>query len=196
MLEILIVDDDLDTCHYLQDLLGTEGHNAQIVNDSLLTIETIRKGSFHLVLLDIMMPRLSGIQVLEQIRNLNKDLPVAILTGYPEIDTAIASIQHNVLGYIKKPFTINEIKEIVDKVAKKQGTLPDKEQALRSKVGRVVREARKAQEFTLQDLSQKTKLSISLLSQIERGEGNPTLQNIFRIAQSLNLLLSEIFKEY
>ena len=196
MLEILIVDDDLDTCHYLQDLLGTEGHNAHIVNDSSLTIEAIRKGNFHLVLLDIMMPRLSGIQVLEQIRLLNKDLPVAILTGYPEIDTAIASIQHNVLGYIKKPFTIDEIKELVDKVAKKQGFSPDKEQVLRSRVGKVVREARKAQELTLQDLAAKTKLSISLLSQIERGEANPTLQNIFRIAQSLDLQLSEIVKDF
>jgi two-component system, OmpR family, response regulator len=196
MLEILIVDDDLDTCHYLQDLLSTEGHNAQIVNDSLLTLATIRKGSFHLILLDIMMPRLSGIQVLEQIRNFSKDLPVAILTGYPEIDTAITSIQHNVLGYIKKPFTINEIKDLVDKVAKKQGISPDKEQVLRSRVGKVVREARKAQDLTLQDLSQKTKLSISLLSQIERGEGNPTLQNIFRIAQSLELQLSEIVRDF
>ena len=196
MLEILIVDDDVDTCYYLQDLLSTEGHNAQIVNDSSLTIETIRKGNFNLVLLDIMMPRLSGIQVLEQIRNFNRDLPVAILTGYPEIDTAIASIQHNVLGYIKKPFTIDEIKELVDRVAKKQGSSPDKEQVLRSRVGRVVRDTRKAQALTLQELSQKTKLSVSLLSQIERGEGNPTLQNLFRIAQSLELQLSEIVKDF
>jgi ribosome-binding protein aMBF1 (putative translation factor) len=101
-----------------------------------------------------------------------------------------------VLGYIKKPFTIDEIKELVDKVAKKQGFSPDKEQVLRSRVGKVVREARKAQELTLQDLAAKTKLSISLLSQIERGEANPTLQNIFRIAQSLDLQLSEIVKDF
>jgi two-component system OmpR family response regulator len=196
MLEILIVDDDLDTCQYLQDLLGTEGHNAHIVNDSSLAVSTIQKGSFHLVLLDIMMPRLSGIQILEQIRAVNKDLPVAILTGYPEIETAITSIQYNVLGYIKKPFTIDELKEVVDKIAKKQATSPDKEALLRSRIGKSVRESRKAQNLTLQDLSQRTKLSISLLSQIERGEGNPTLQNIFRIAQSLDLTLVEIFKDF
>lgn len=196
MLEILIIDDDPDTCQYLQDLLSTEGHNAQALQDPTKALDAVRSGNFHLVLLDMMMPRVSGLQILEQIRGINKELPVAILTGYPEIDTAIASIQLNVTGYIKKPFTIDEIKDVADKVAKKFGMSQDREQLLRTAVGRAIKEARRVQSLTLQDLAQRTKLSVSLLSQIERGEGNPTLQNLFRIAQAADIRLVDIFKDF
>jgi DNA-binding NtrC family response regulator len=196
MLDILIVDDDPDTCDYLRDFLGTEGHTAQVLQDPTRVLESLKNRRYHLILLDIMMPRLSGIQVLQQIRNHDRELPVAIFTGYPEVETAIASIQLNVVGYLKKPFAIEELKEILEKAARKQGLSPDRDAQLCAEVGRAVRTARKDRGLTLKDLAQRTRLSVSLLSQIERGEGNPTILNLFRIAQALDLKLSDVFKDF
>lgn len=195
-LEILIVDDDPDICEYLKELLHAEGHRASIVQDPGQVLEAVRSHAYHLILLDIMMPRISGIRLLEQIRAVDKEIAVVICTGYPEVDTAIASIQLNVAGYLKKPFALEEILEILEKVSRKLGVSPDREQLLCAEVGRAVRNARKDRGLTLKDLARQTRLSISLLSQIERGEGNPTLINLFRIAQALDITLSDVFKEF
>src|SRR5690348_2479935 len=169
MLDILIVDDDPDTCDYLRDFLSTEGHQGHIIQDSTRVLEALRADSYHLVMLDIMMPRLSGIQVLEQIRDLDSELPVVIFTGYPEVDTAIASVRLNVVGYLKKPFAIQELRQILERVAKRRAEALDREKALCAELGRAVRTARKKKELTLKDLAKRTRLSVSLLSQIERG---------------------------
>ena len=196
MLEVLIVDDDIDTGDFLKDFLASEGHNGVIIREPSRALATLQRQQFHAILLDIMMPGISGISLLQQIRAQDREIAVIILTGYPEVDTAIASIQLSVTGYLKKPFATEELRAILSGVAKKRGLSQNREERLCGDIGQAVRLARKDKEMTLKDLAARTTLSVSLLSQVERGEGNPTVLNLFRIAQALDISLADIFREY
>src|SRR5262245_27141480 len=107
-MRILVIDDDKDICEYLEDFLGQEGHQVDTVSDPTLVEEKLRTDDFHVAVLDLMMPNISGIDLLGQIRKRDDDLAVVILTGHPSLDTATASIEHDISAYIKKPFAAEE----------------------------------------------------------------------------------------
>ena len=92
-LSVLVVDDDPDILEYLQDFLGAEGFEVTTLADPTVAVERIRDEVFHLVVLDLMMPKVSGLDLLQQIRAVDDDIAVIILTGHPSLDTATASIQ-------------------------------------------------------------------------------------------------------
>ena len=192
-LNILVVDDDVDVCEYLQDFLTSEGYLVTIVNDPTQAIENMKKSEFHVVVLDIMMPKLNGIDLLEQIRHNDDDIAVIILTGYPSLETATSSIEHDVSAYIRKPFTISEFREAIQRIAKKKGLILRREDELHATIGRSIRELRKARGLTLKQMSRRTKLSVSLLSQIERAESSASVSSLFKVATALDVRITELF---
>src|SRR4029078_5755170 len=95
-LSALVVDDDPDIMEYLQDFLSAEGFEVTTLSDPTLAVERIRDEVFHLVVLDLMMPKISGLDLLAELRAVDDEIAVIILPGHPSLDTATASIQHEV----------------------------------------------------------------------------------------------------
>src|SRR3982751_5059723 len=85
-LSVLVIDDDQDILEYLQDFLSAEGFDVTTLASPELAVDRIRDEVFHLVVLDLMMPKLSGIDLLAQIRAVDDDIAVIILTGHPSLD--------------------------------------------------------------------------------------------------------------
>jgi DNA-binding NtrC family response regulator len=195
-LTILIVDDDKDVCEYLQDFLTADGYSVSIVNDPTQALETLREREFHVAVLDLMMPKLSGIDLLEQIRRVDDDIAVIILTGYPSLETATASIEHEVSAYIRKPFSIDEFRDALARIAKKKGLVLRREDELHLTIGRNIRELRKERGLTLKQMSRRTKLSVSLLSQIERAESSASVSSLFKVATALDVKITELFGSF
>ena len=192
-LNILVVDDDPDVCEYLQDFLTSEGYSVTVVNDPTRALESLKDDEYHVVVLDLMMPKLNGIDLLEQIRQVDDDIAVIILTGYPSLETATSSIEHDISAYIRKPFTINEFREAILRIAKKKGLILRREDELHATIGRSIRELRKARGLTLKQMSRRTKLSVSLLSQIERAESSASVSSLFKVATALDVRITELF---
>ena len=142
-MNILVVDDDKDVCEYLQDFLTNDGYQVTCVNDPTHAEQELRAAEFHVVILDLMMPKLSGIDLLGQIRKLDDDIAIIILTGYPSLESATASIEYDVSAYIKKPFSIEEFREVLARIAKKKGLVLRKEDELHLTIGKNIRELRK-----------------------------------------------------
>lgn len=195
-LSILVVDDDKDVCEYLQDFLSSEGYRVSIVNDPTNALEALRQTEYHVVVLDIMMPKLNGIDLLEQIRQSDDDIAVIILTGYPSLETATSSIEHDISAYIPKPFTIAEFRDAIQRIAKKKGLILRREDELHASIGRNIRELRKTRGLTLKQLSRRTSLSVSLLSQIERAESSASVSSLFKVATALDVPITELFGSF
>jgi len=195
-LNILVVDDDRDVCEYLEDFLSHEGYLVQSLTDPTKAIEELKANDFHLLILDLMMPKMGGIELLEQIRKVDDDLAVIILTGYPSLETATASIQHEVSAYIKKPFSSDEFRDVIQRIAKKKGLMLRREDELHAAIGRNIRELRKARNLTLKQMARRTKLSVSLLSQIERAESSASVSSLFKVATALDVKITELFGEF
>jgi DNA-binding NtrC family response regulator len=188
-----VVDDDKDVCEYLEDFLSHDGYRVSTVSDPTLVVDTLRQGEYHVCILDLMMPKLSGIDLLSMIRKVDDDLAVIILTGYPSLETATASIQHDVSAYIKKPFAIDEFRAVIERIAKKKGLVLRREDELHQTIGRTIRELRKERGLTLKQMSRRTKLSVSLLSQIERAESSASVSSLFKVSSALDVRITELF---
>jgi DNA-binding NtrC family response regulator len=195
-LSVLVIDDDQDIREYLQDFLNAEGYEVTTLGDPTLAVERIRDEVFHLVVLDLMMPKISGLDLLQSIRAVDDDIAVIILTGHPSLETASASIQHEVSAYIHKPFTPQEFRDVIMRIAKKKGLVLRREDELHAAIGRQIRDLRKARGLTLKQMARRTNLSVSLLSQIERAESSASVSSLFKVATALDVRLTDLFAGY
>ena len=193
---ILIVDDDRAICEYMQTLLEKDGFAVKTLSDATLVEAEVRQGEYHVIILDLMMPKLDGIEVLKRIRSVDTDVAVVIFTAHPDLDTAVASMKLDAVDYLKKPFNVDEFRDVLDRVMRKKGLARTPEEQLHRAIGETIRGMRKDKGLTLKQMSRRTGLSISLLSQIERAESSPSISSLYKIAMALETRIRDLFGPY
>ena len=190
---ILIVDDDKAICDYMQTLLEKDGFIVKTLSDPTLVEDEVRSGDYHVMILDLMMPKLDGIEVLKRVRAVDSDIAVVIFTAHPNLDSAVASMKLDAVDYLKKPFNVDEFRDVLARVMKKKGLARTPEEQLHKIIGDTIRTMRKEKELTLKQMSRRTGLSISLLSQIERAESSPSISSLYKIAIALDSKIQDLF---
>jgi len=108
-LDILITDDDLAHRVILKKLLGGWGYNVAEADDGSVAVEEVKKKSFDLILMDIRMMNMSGIEALEQIKRINPSIPVIIMTAYASVETAVKTLKKGAYDYLTKPLDFDEL---------------------------------------------------------------------------------------
>lgn len=194
--KILIVDDDRAICEYMQTLLERDGYTVKTMSDPTAVEEEVKSGGYHLIILDLMMPKLDGIETLKKIRKIDSDVAVVIFTGYPNVETAMESMKLDTFRYLKKPFNVDEFREVLDEVMRKKGLARSPEEKLHKVIGDTIRNLRKEKDLTLKQMSRRTNLSVSLLSQIERAESSASISSLYKIATALESRIQDLFGEY
>ncbi|MDH4211740.1 MAG: sigma-54 dependent transcriptional regulator [candidate division WOR-3 bacterium] len=107
---ILIADDDENIRKSLSELLTGDGHYVLAVEDGYAAIEAIACDQWDLVILDVKMPKIDGLEVLKRIKESNSGADVIIITGYSTVENAVAVMKTGAADYIVKPFTPDEIR--------------------------------------------------------------------------------------
>ena len=120
---ILVVDDESDVTELLEYKLEQEGYRVATLNDPLAFIAKVREFEPDLMLLDIMMPELSGIQLCRIVRAdpMMKNIPVIFLSARGEVEDRIKGLEAGAEDYISKPFNINELLLRISKMLKRSG---------------------------------------------------------------------------
>ncbi len=195
-IKVLVVDDDAAIRGLLETVLARDGYAVTALSDPLEAEAAVRDGGYHLALLDIMMPRQDGIETLRRIRKADRDLAVVMVTGYPSVDTAVESMKLDALDYLRKPFTVDELRAVVTGALRKKGLVRSPEEQLHRALGETIRGLRKDRGLTLKELARRTGLSVSLLSQIERAESSPSLSSLYRVALALDVKMTALFGDY
>jgi DNA-binding NtrC family response regulator len=113
-IKILIVDDDNTVADVLKDLLSDEGRSVYVCYDGSVAIESIQKYSYDLIIADLVMPGVGGLEVLKFAKKSNPDAIVIIITGYASLETAIMAIKEGAYDYIRKPCKLEEIRISVE----------------------------------------------------------------------------------
>jgi DNA-binding NtrC family response regulator len=135
MANILIIDDEKAIRYALREILEHEGHKVEEAEDGAAGLDKAKKGKFDLVLCDIKMPKMDGIEVLEKLHAHNEELPVVMISGHGTIDTAVDALKKGAFDFIQKPPDINRILVSV-RNALDRGDLVKETKVLRTKVGK------------------------------------------------------------
>lgn len=195
-IRILVVDDDDAICEFMETFLTKDGFEVTSLSDPEKAPDEVRAGGYHLVILDLMMPGMDGIQTLEKIRHVDSDVAVVIYTGYPSLETAVASMKLDAVDYLGKPFDPEEFRKVLDRVMRKKGLLRTPEENLHRVIGETIRGLRKERSLTLKQMARRTGLSVSLLSQIERAESSASISSLYKTATALDVRVQDLFGEY
>lgn len=113
--DVLVIDDELTVCRSCQKLLNEDGYNVSIALSGYEGLERARTGDFDLALVDLRMPDIDGMKVVEAIRRDRPGMAVIIMTGYGTIASAVTAMKLGAADYISKPFTPDEMSTVVRK---------------------------------------------------------------------------------
>jgi DNA-binding NtrC family response regulator len=192
-IRILVVDDDQDSCELVEKILKKDGYRVVTLTDGRKVEEELRKNDIHLAIVDLKMPEVSGLDVVQTIKHHDSDCAVILMTGYATLDSAVSALRGGVVDYLRKPVREDELLGAVRRALAAKGLALLPEEELHRNIGSAIRDLRKKRTLTLKQLAKRTGLSVSLLSQIERAESSASVTSLYKIAHALKIRLPELF---
>ena len=121
---ILVVEDDADTCSLIVDILEEEDYDVYSCLCGEEALNALRRELFDLVLSDIKMPRITGIDLLLHVRRMGLDTEVILMTAYASLQTAIQALRGEAFDYLIKPFSLSELRQRVRQALQAQPSTP------------------------------------------------------------------------
>jgi two-component system NtrC family response regulator len=122
---ILVVDDEKNYLVVLSAFLSEEGYETLTVDNAQHALEIVESTDLDLVLTDMKMPPMDGIELLRRIKEIVPDLPVVMMTAYGTVEKAVEAMQLGAFNFILKPFQNETLKQIVDKAVRAYGVLKE-----------------------------------------------------------------------
>jgi DNA-binding NtrC family response regulator len=112
---ILVVDDELFVRELLLEFLSTQGYEVSLADSGEKALELIHAQPADIVLVDLKMPGMDGIETLKQIKKMAPDALAIVMTGYPTIESSIQALRQGACDYVVKPFKLNELNSSIEK---------------------------------------------------------------------------------
>lgn len=136
MSKILVIDDERAIRNTLKEVLEYEKHEVDLAEDGTKGLEMFSSNSYDVVLCDIKMAKMDGIEVLAKIEEITSDIPVIMISGHGNIDTAVEAIKKGAYDFLEKPLDLNRLL-ITIRNAMDKSTLITQTQVLKNKVSRM-----------------------------------------------------------
>jgi DNA-binding NtrC family response regulator len=112
---VLVIDDEQVICDACQLVLSEEGHTVTLTNTGKDGLSAIRQGTYDVVLLDMKLPDMDGMEILKAVQEEKRRLCIIVMTGYSSISNAVQAIKKGASDYLAKPFTDDELLETIGK---------------------------------------------------------------------------------
>jgi DNA-binding NtrC family response regulator len=137
MVNILIIDDERAIRKTLSEILSFEGYKIDEAADGEEGLKKFTEKTYDIVLCDIKMPKLDGLEFLEKSREVNPEIPIIMISGHGNIDTAVEAVKKGAFDFISKPPDLNRLLITIRNAAERQ-TLISESKVLKRKVGKVL----------------------------------------------------------
>ena len=123
--KILVVDDERIICAGCEKILGEAGYQVKTTLSARKALEMLKEEPFDIVITDIKMPELSGIELLEIIRKEYPEITVIVITGYSTVETAVEAMKLGAFDYLPKPFTSDQVTLVIKKAVERKNLLAE-----------------------------------------------------------------------
>jgi DNA-binding NtrC family response regulator len=191
--DIAVLDDDLDFRTYIEDFLKDENiYSVRAFASAAELYHGCEERSPDIVLLDMKMGDVTGDKVLEQLLARWPGMCVIIITGYPSLEDMRATFKLKVFDYLSKPFSLAQLRQVLKNAVDAFGLGKTPQDRLRERLGHSIKMMRTEQDWSLKDLANQTKLSVSQISAIERGTNLPSIESLLAICRAFDRKPSEI----
>ena len=117
---IMIIEDDEGLSRLISDILSDDGHNVTVFNDPYRAVAEFGHERFSLVITDVKMPKMDGIEVLDHVKRIDPNVPVIIITAHATVDVSIQALRKGAEDLITKPFEAEEFLYRIRKVLRKK----------------------------------------------------------------------------
>ena len=191
-IRVLVIDDDPSICKTVGLLLEDHGYSPRTYTSPEEALEVADKESFQIALIDLRMPAMDGVEVVERLKKIDPRMSCIVMTAYPDLDSATGTMRQGTCDYMCKPFKQAELVNAVERACQRMGIVYTDEGDLNRLIGQRIRNHRLNQNLTLRQLSDRTDLTTSQLSQVELGKNAASIWALARISNSLGLQLSEL----
>lgn len=124
-ISILIIDDEAVIRDGLQRILSNDRFHVETCKSGHSALELMQVRTFDLIITDLKMPGMNGIEVLKAVKALQADVPVIMITGYATVDTAVDAMKNGAADYIAKPFKADQIMELVERTLERRNVMFD-----------------------------------------------------------------------
>lgn len=114
--KVLIVDDNPNMSVLLSDILEIFEYEGKLAENGNEALDKLKEDNYAMVFTDLRMPKMDGIDLLKAIKSDHPDLPVVIITGYSVGETQNLLVSQKADGFLNKPFKVNEIKDLLEKI--------------------------------------------------------------------------------
>lgn len=121
--KILIVDDNEEFCENLKDILEVKDFEVEAVHDGYSAIDMVKKNKFDIVLLDIKMPLMNGLETFREIKKIDSELKVFMITAYAVEDMIKDALREGAFGVLKKPINFEKLFYLIEKSFKNEGLI-------------------------------------------------------------------------
>jgi PAS domain S-box-containing protein len=112
---ILVIDDEKGIREGCRRILSSEGHSVDVAENGKQGIEKARGQAFDLLLVDLMMPLMGGLDMMQQVRQFDPDAIMIVITGFATVETAVEAMKHGAYDYVPKPFTPEQLMAVVNR---------------------------------------------------------------------------------
>lgn len=191
-IKVLVVDDDSQVCKTVGKILQQNNYQVQTFTQPRQALQAVRKTPFDIGLVDIKMPDVNGVELVEKIKAEDDRVAVVVMTAYPDVQSAAETMRLGARDYITKPFTEEQLLGSIERIAQDVGLIYTSEQGLNKLIGQRIRRERLKQSLTLRQLSERSELTTSQLSQVELGKNAASVWALARISGSLGKQLCEL----
>jgi len=120
-----IIDDEDEILDLIEQILTEEGLRTKRFHQAEELLEVVDKESFDIIISDLMLPGITGLELLDRLNRKGITSPFVLITGYASLDTAIEAVNRGAFSYIKKPFNIEEIRIVVHRFRQRQDLLEE-----------------------------------------------------------------------
>lgn len=181
-LRAAIIDDEDEVLDLIEQILKEEGLETARFNTAEDLQKKLEKLTFDIIISDLVLPGISGLDLLDYINRKKIDVPFVLITGYASLDSAIEAVNRGAFYYIKKPFNIEEIRFVVSRLRQRKDTLKEIEQ---------LKDTIKSLQSKMETEVKKTLENIPMATQTNPFQGNYDVNKVFAAIEYLGRLRTD-----